>query len=183
MDGWSAEIPLPANNTLGTGSREDARAARTGDRMVRRRLGERIQERIGPLDRRQTGPRRVLRWSLAAFLATAGIGHFVRPEEFLAQVPPYLPAPELLVAVSGVVEIGLAVALIAFPRHRRAVGAAVLVLLIAVLPGNIAQYTEARDAFGLDTDAARLTRVLLSPLLWLWASAAADLWPRPRRRG
>jgi hypothetical protein len=56
------------------------------------------------------------------------------------------------------------------------------VLFILVLPGNIAQYTEARDAFGLDTDAARLTRILLSPLLWLWALAAGDIWPRPRRR-
>jgi len=143
---------------------------------------ERLPHALGPLEGRQTVPRRLLRWALAAFLATAGIGHFVRPDEFLAQVPPYLPAPELLIAVSGVVELVLAAALVVFPRHRRLVGAAVLLLLIAVLPGNIAQYTEARDAFGLDTDAARLTRVLLSPLLWLWASAAGDLWPRPARR-
>jgi uncharacterized membrane protein len=137
---------------------------------------------LGPLDTPQSWPRRALRWALAVFLAVAGAGHFLRPEEFLAQVPPYLPAPELLVAVSGVVELALAVALVALPRWRRAVGFAALLFLLAVLPGNIAQYTEARDAFGLDTDAARLTRVLLSPLLWVWATAAGDLWPRPRRR-
>jgi len=136
----------------------------------------------GPLAARQSFPRLLLRWALAAFLATAGVGHFLRPEEFLAQVPPYLPAPELLVAVSGAVELGLAVALVVLPRHRRTVGLLVAVLFLAVLPGNIAQYTEGRDAFGLDSDAARLTRLVLHPMLWLWASVAGDLWPRPRRR-
>jgi uncharacterized membrane protein len=135
---------------------------------------------LGPLDRPQSWPRTLLRWLLAAFLGTAGVGHFTNAEEFLAQVPPYLPAPELLVVVSGVVEIALAVALVILPRWRRAVGFAALLFFLAVLPGNIAQYTEARDAFGLTSDAARLTRVLLSPLLWVWATAAGDLWPRPR---
>jgi len=141
-----------------------------------------LPARLAPLPGAQSWPRRLLRWGLAVFLAVAGIGHLVRPEEFLAQVPPYLPAPELLVAVSGVVELALALALVLLPRYRRAVGFLVLLFFLAVLPGNIAQYTEARDAFGLDSDAARLTRVLLSPALWVWATAAGDLWPRPRRR-
>lgn len=145
-------------------------------------LERRLPARLGPLDTPQRWLRLLLRWALAAFLGFAGINHFTNAEEFLAQVPPYLPEPELLVAVSGVVEILLALALVLLPRWRRAVGLAALLFLIAVLPGNIAQYTEARDAFGLDTDAARLTRLLLSPLLWVWATAAGDLWPRPRRR-
>jgi len=145
------------------------------------RAGRLVGTVLTPSDGRQPWPRRLLRWALAAFLATAGVGHFRRPEEFLAQVPPYLPAPELLVAVSGVVELGLALALVALPRWRSAVGEATLLFFLAVHPGNIAQYTEARDAFGLDSDAARLVRVLLSPLLWVWATAVGDLWPRPRR--
>jgi uncharacterized membrane protein len=147
------------------------------------RFSVRLPAGLGPLEVPQSGPRRLLRWSLAAFIGTAGVGHFTNAEEFLAQVPPALPAPELLVAVSGVVEIALAVALIALPRWRRAVGFATLLFLLAVLPGNIAQYTEARDAFGLNSDGARLVRVLLSPVLWVWATAAGDLWPRPRHRG
>ena len=142
-----------------------------------------LPARLGPLDAPQSWPRTLLRWLLAGFVGTAGVGHFTNAEEFLAQVPPYLPAPELLVTVSGVVEIGLAVALVALPRWRRAVGFATLLFFLAVLPGNIAQYTEARDAFGLDSDGARLLRVLLSPVLWVWASAAGDVWPRPSRRG
>lgn len=151
--------------------------ARFEDRIVAR-----LPAWLAPDDAPQTGVRRVLRWALGLFLGTAGVGHFTNAEAFLAQVPPYLPEPELLVAVSGVVELLLAAALVLLPRWRRAVGSVAVLFLIAVTPGNIAQYTEARDAFGLDTDAARLTRVLLSPLLWLWASAAGDLWPRPRRR-
>jgi uncharacterized membrane protein len=137
------------------------------------------------LVRRVDGPQRplrlVLRLALAVFLAVAGVGHFTNTEEFLAQVPPYLPAPTLLVLVSGVVELMLAAALLLLPRRRAAVGLAVLLLFLAVLPGNIAQYTEARDAFGLDTDTARLVRILLSPLLWIWALAATDIWPPVRR--
>jgi len=140
----------------------------------------RLLARAGPLDRRQSALRLSLRWTLALFLAVAGVGHFLRPEEFLAQVPPYLPAPEFLVALSGVAELGLALALVLLPRYRRTVGLLVALLFLAVLPGNIAQYTEARDAFWLESDAARLTRVALHPLLWLWALAAGDLWPRPR---
>jgi uncharacterized membrane protein len=150
--------------------------------QVGQRLERRLPAGLRPLDVRQSWPRTLLRWALAAFIGTAGVGHFTNAEEFLAQVPPYLPAPELLVTISGVVEIALAVALVVLPRWRRAVGFATLLFLLAVLPGNIAQYTEARDAFGLNSDAARLTRVLLSPLLWVWATAAGDLWPRPRRR-
>ncbi len=137
---------------------------------------------LGPLDTRQRAPRRLLRWALAGFLGTAGVGHFLRPEEFLQQVPPYLPGPEVLVAVSGVAELGLALALVILPRHRRAVGLLVALFFLAVQPGNVAQYSEARDAFGLDSDAARLMRLVLHPLLWLWASIAGDLWPRPRPR-
>jgi uncharacterized membrane protein len=148
---------------------------------VPRRTGLLLLELLRRVDGPQQPVRRASRLALAVFLAVAGVGHFTNTEEFLAQVPPYLPAPTALVLVSGVVELALAAALILLPHRRAAVGLAVLLLFIAVLPGNIAQFTEARDAFGLDTDARRLVRVLLSPLLWLWALVAADIWPRPRR--
>ena len=151
-------------------------------RTLQARLAALLPAWLAPDDRPQTAPRRLLRVALGGFLGFAGVNHFTNAEEFLAQVPPYLPEPELLVAVSGVAELVLAAALLLLPRWRRAVGFAALLFLVAVTPGNLAQYTEARDAFGLDTDAARLTRLLLSPLLWVWASAAGDLWPRPRRR-
>lgn len=126
--------------------------------------------------------RAVGRLLLGAFLAVAGVGHFVATDAFLAQVPPWMPAPEWVVWISGVVElVAAALVLFAPARLRPAVGIAVAALFIAVFPGNVAQYAEGRSAFGLDTDGARLTRLFFQPLLVLWAVWALGAWPRPRR--
>ena len=53
-------------------------------------------------------------------------------------------------------------------------------LFVAVFPGNVAQYVEGVDAFGLDSDGARLTRLFFQPLLVLWALWSTGAWPRQR---
>lgn len=126
--------------------------------------------------------RTVARWLLAAFLATAGIGHLVAPETFLAQVPPALPARLAIVYVSGIVELALAVALVALPRHRAAVGWTVAAFFVAIFPGNVAQALTGADAFGLDTPAARWTRLAFQPLLIVWALWSTGAWRAWRRR-
>jgi hypothetical protein len=40
---------------------------------------------------------------------------------------------------------------------------------VAVFPGNISQYLNGTNGFGLDTDSARLVRLFFQPLLVLWA--------------
>ncbi len=110
----------------------------------------------------------------------AGIAHltFAR-EEFQAQVPSWLPIDhDLVVLGSGVVEIALGAALIALPRYRLITGVTLAVFFVVVFPGNIAQYVEGTDAFGLDTDAKRLARLFGQPLLIAAALWAAGL---PRR--
>lgn len=57
-----------------------------------------------------------------------------------------------------------------------------IALFVAVFPGNLAQYTEHRDAFGLDTDQARLTRLFFQPVLVAWALWASDGVAEFRRR-
>ncbi len=130
-------------------------------------------------------PRTVARLLLGAFLAFAGIAHltFAR-EEFVAQVPEALPFDtDLVVVGSGVVEVALGGALIALPRRRVAVGWVVAVFFIAVFPGNISQWLNARDGFGLDTDAKRFARLFFQPLLVLAALWSTAAWKeRPRRR-
>jgi uncharacterized membrane protein len=59
------------------------------------------------------------------------------------------------------------------PR-RAVVGAATAALFVAVFPGNVAQLTGHRDAFGLDTDTKRAIRLLFQPLLVAWALGATD---------
>ena len=114
--------------------------------------------------------------ALGAAMLTAGTGHLtVQRQEFQAQVPPWFPAdPDLVVVLSGIVEIGLGAALLTVWHQpwRRRLGLLLALFFVAVLPGNIAQLTEHRDAFGLDTDTKRAVRLLFQPLLVLWALAA-----------
>lgn len=113
---------------------------------------------------------------LGAVLLVAGAGHltFAR-EEFQAQVPSWVPLdPDVVVVASGMAEVGLGLALLAVWRQpaRGIVGALTAAFFVAVFPGNIAQWAERRDGFGLDTDAERAIRLLFQPLLVLWALAA-----------
>lgn len=126
-------------------------------------------------------PRLVGRWVLAAFLAVAGIGHFRSAEEFLAQVPPWMPAPEAVVAISGLMELGMAVALVALPRWRVQVGWFVAAFFVAVFPGNISQFLTHTDAFGLNSDGARFIRLLFQPVLVVWALWCTGAWKSLRR--
>ena len=132
-------------------------------------------------------PRTVARWALGAVLVAAGVSHltFAR-EDFRAQVPSWFPFDEdPVVVVSGLVELGLGAALLAWGRGRVAVGFVVAAFFVAVLPGNVAQYVEGKDAFGLDTDRERLLRLFFQPVLVLWALWATAAWrdrPRSARR-
>lgn len=116
--------------------------------------------------------RHLLRWILGAFLLFAGIGHLTFSRtEFQAQVPVWLPLdPDFVVLASGVVEISLGLLLI-FSRGRLLgwVGIATATFFIAIFPGNINQYVEGIDAFGLDSDQTRLARLFFQPVLVIWA--------------
>ena len=119
---------------------------------------------------------------LGLFLIFASIGHFISSAEFLAQVPPWMPAPDLVVLVSGVAELALGCLLIFSPRKwRPTFGWVTAAFFVIIFPGNLWQYFEGRDAFGLDSDSARLVRLLFQPVLvvWaLWATGAFTAWRR-----
>lgn len=117
------------------------------------------------------------RIALGGALVVAGISHLtVARREFRAQVPSWVPVDEDVVVVgSGVVEIALGTALAALPSQRVRTGWAAAAFFAAVFPGNIAQYVERKDGFGLDTDAKRLTRLPFQAVLIaaaLWSTAA-----------
>lgn len=124
------------------------------------------------------GFRTVLRWLLGGALIGAGIGHLTaQREEFQAQVPGWFPLDEdLVVVASGIVEIALGAALIGLPRHRVLVGTIVAAFFVVIFPGNIAQWREGVDAFGLDTDAKRFARLFFQPVLVVWALGATGAW-------
>ncbi|MFC7501169.1 hypothetical protein ACOACQ_08825 [Nocardioides sp. CPCC 206347] len=104
-------------------------------------------------------------------MAVAGVTHLTTArQEFRAQVPDWFPIDkDLVVLASGAVEIGLGAAFVALPKRRRLIGGLLAAFFVAIFPGNIAQYVEGNDAFGLDTDGKRLARLFFQPVLVLWA--------------
>jgi uncharacterized membrane protein len=122
--------------------------------------------------------RTVLRWLLGGVLIAAGVGHLTAQRtEFRAQVPGWFPIDEdIVVVASGLVEIALGVALIALARHRVIVGTIVAAFFVVIFPGNVAQWTEGVDAFGLDSDAERFARLFFQPVLVVWALGATGAW-------
>ena len=110
----------------------------------------------------------VTRGLLGTFMVVAGTGHltFAR-QDFQAQVPDFVPLDkDTTVLASGVVEIGLGLALLLLKgKNRRHMGIGLAAFYAAVFPGNIHQYTQHLSAFGLDTDAKRLARLFFQPVL------------------
>ncbi len=122
--------------------------------------------------------RAIFRVLLGAFLLLAGIGHLSwARSEFLAQVPTWLPINgDLVVVLSGIVEILLGLGLVALPKHKVWVGWTTAAFFVAVFPGNISQYVNGVDAFGLDSDIARGIRLFFQPVLVLWALWSTGAW-------
>ena len=115
---------------------------------------------------------------LGAVLAYAGITHLTSGRaEFQAQVPTLLKEyADFVVVASGVAEIALGVAIVFLWRFRAQVGLATAVFFIAVFWGNISQYLNSTDAFGLNSDRARAVRLLFQPILVAWALWSTGAW-------
>lgn len=110
---------------------------------------------------------------IAAMFIGAGTLHLLRPGSFLSMVPPWLPAPMLLVLVSGVCELlgGVGVLL---PATRVAAGWGLIALLVAVLPANVQMLLDAR-AVGASRSwqSALVVRLPLQLVLIWWVHRAA----------
>lgn len=78
----------------------------------------------------------ILRWALTVFMVGAGANHFRDPDTYLAMMPEQLPAPGVLVAISGVAEILGGLGLI-LPQTRRLAAWGLITLLLCVVPANL----------------------------------------------
>jgi uncharacterized membrane protein len=120
---------------------------------------------------------------LGGALMMAGVGHLTDARlEFQAQVPVWLTLdPDFVVVASGIVEIILGLSLLSVGRMVPWAGLITGLFFIAIFPGNINQYVEGIDAFGLDTDQARFTRLFFQPLLVIWALWSCNSWALIKR--
>ena len=127
---------------------------------------------------------RVPQMVLGFALAYAGVGHLTTSRtEFQAQVPTLLAEyADFVVLASGMVEIALGVGLIALWKYRVQLGWVVAAFFVAIFWGNISQYVNGVDAFGLNSDRARLIRLFFQPLLVLWALGSTGAWKSWRSR-
>lgn len=123
---------------------------------------------------------------LGLFMIIAGIGHLsFQRQEFQAQVPGWIPLnKDLVVILSGIVEIGLGAAMLFLKKYRVETGITLAIFYVLVFPGNIAQYRNSVDAFGLDTDQKRLIRLFFQPILIVWALYCTGVftWLRQRKK-
>lgn len=115
---------------------------------------------------------------LGAALTFAGSSHlWWSRSEFLAQVPDWFPVDaDLVVVLSGVVEILIGTALLVATKYRVIVGLVAAAFFVVIFPGNIAQLVEGTDAFGLNSDAARAVRLAFQPVLVAWALWSTGAW-------
>ena len=121
---------------------------------------------------------------LGLALGYAGIGHLTtNRQEFQAQVPSVLKDyADFVVVASGVVEIALGLSLIGLWGYRVQVGWVVAAFFVAIFPGNISQYLNGIDAFGLDSDTSRLVRLFFQPLLVVWALWSTGAWQARKKK-
>jgi uncharacterized membrane protein len=115
---------------------------------------------------------------LGLALGYAGVGHLTNNrQEFQAQVPTvFTDIADFVVVASGVVEIVLGLALVGLWKYRVQVGWVVAAFFVAIFPGNISQYVNGVDAFGLDSDTSRLVRLFFQPVLVAWALWSTGAW-------
>lgn len=121
---------------------------------------------------------------LGLALVYAGIGHLTTSRaEFQAQVPTlFKDYADFVVLASGVVEIVLGVGLIVFWKYRVQIGVLVALFFIVIFWGNISQYVNKVDAFGLNSDRARFIRLLFQPALVIWALWSTEAWKILKRK-
>ena len=115
---------------------------------------------------------------LGLALGYAGVGHLgANRVEFRAQVPSLFEEyADFVVVASGVVEIVLGAALVLAWRYRVVVGWIVAAFFVAIFWGNISQYLNGVDAFGLNSNRARLVRLFFQPVLVAWALLSTGAW-------
>jgi uncharacterized membrane protein len=108
---------------------------------------------------------------LGLFMTYAAVAHFTfRRKDFQGQVPNWVPMnKDVVVILSGIVELILGLTMLFATEYKVWVGIALAIFYVLIFPGNIAQYRNRSNAFGLKSDRARLIRLFFQPVLMLWA--------------
>lgn len=105
---------------------------------------------------------------LVAFYLFMGAMHFLKPEQYFAMMPSWLPAHSILISLSGILEIVLAIALI--PTKTRAIAAQIIIAMLVVflfvihIPESIGYYQTGNEKF-----TASIIRLPIQFIFIAWA--------------
>jgi uncharacterized membrane protein len=125
-------------------------------------------------------PRETARVGMAAAMMFAGVSHWLMPTPFVQHVPPFIPAAEAVVLVSGVIEVLLGLALLSPPPWRRRAGLLLAAYLVAVFPANLYVAVADVDVQGQPGGWYPWLRLPLQALFVAWALWSTGWHIRPR---
>lgn len=122
------------------------------------------------------------RIALSAMLVLTGVSHFTQTDALAAMVPPGIPAPVIVVYLTGVIELAFAAALLVRPSPR--LGWLLAVFFLALLPANVYSAV-AGVGLGGGSAAYLWFRIPLQVLFigWALASTRAVYWRRDAASG
>jgi uncharacterized membrane protein len=122
---------------------------------------------------------RLLRKVCGPAFMFAGALHFVKPRAYQKIVPPYLPAPEALVYLSGIAEIVGGAGLV-IPATRRWAGWWLAATLVAIFPANLHMALHPEQYARIPGGAKALRgRLPIQILLIFWVLNAGRAGERP----
>ncbi|SMG12218.1 Uncharacterized membrane protein [Marivirga sericea] len=114
------------------------------------------------------------KWSirlLFVFYLLAGFNHFINPTFYLPLIPPYLPYPEIINWISGVIEIVVAFGVL-ISKSRKIASFVILAMLIAFIPSHVYFIQTGScvdDGLCVPQWIGWLRLIIIHPLLLLWA--------------
>ncbi len=109
------------------------------------------------------------RRGLAAAMAFAGFSHLAQPDPFIQHLPDWVPAAGALVAVTGLIEIAIGVALVSRRLPRETVGRVTAAFLLAVFPANVYVAVADVDVEGQPGGVFQWIRLPLQAVFIAWA--------------
>jgi uncharacterized membrane protein len=109
------------------------------------------------------------RRGLAAAMVIAGVTHFTNADPFVQHMPDWVPAREVIVYVSGALEIALGIAMLLWREHRGSIGRLLAMYLVAVFPANVYVAMADVDVTGQPGGLYAWIRLPLQALFVTWA--------------
>jgi len=109
----------------------------------------------------------VFKYLLGLLLIIGGIAHFTMTGFYVNAMPDYLPFHEMIVYISGVVEILLGVLLV-IPKTTKKAAVGIIILFIAIFPANVNMYLN-HENFPDMSETSLLIRLPIQLVLIAWA--------------